>query len=75
MKIWNGQLLVKFRTGLLKVGGKTVHKGLLEIVEHPLYLPVQVCALLQNFMTGWDTLSVISCTSVLSLIYNTQNNK
>jgi len=76
MKIWNSQLLVKFKTGLLKEGGKTFHKCLLEIVEHPLYFPVQVRALLQNFVTGWDTLSVISCTtSLLSLIYNTQNNK
>jgi len=46
MKIWNGQLLVMFKTGLLEEGGKTIHKGLLEIVEHPLYFPVQVCMLL-----------------------------
>ena len=75
MKIWNSQFLVKFKTGLLKEGGKTIHKSLIETVEHPLYFPVQVRALLQNFETGWDTLSVISCTSVVSLIYNTQNNK
>jgi hypothetical protein len=75
MKIWNSQLLVKFKTGLLKEGGKTIDKGLSEIVEHSLYFPVQVRALLRNFVTGWDTLSVIPCTSVLSLIYNTQSNK
>jgi len=46
MKIWNGQLLVMFKTGLLKEGGKTIHKELLEIVEHPLYFPMQVRALL-----------------------------
>jgi hypothetical protein len=72
MRILNRQFLVKFKTGLLKEGGKAIHKGLLEIVEHPLckYMHFR-----KTFMTGWDTLSVISCTSVLSLIYNTQNNK
>jgi hypothetical protein len=40
MRNLNSQFLVKFKTGLLKGGGMTIHKGLLEIV---------VRALPQNF--------------------------